>query len=127
MMDCNTARFLVALCRPNMPELEACAAQALNHHLAECSECGVLVRAEQLDERRLGASMRDVPLPVNLRERLLTRLQEERRAWYRHLPQRHPRIAAAIAAVFLLTVGLAVYAAIRPARALDLEAIAYQW
>lgn len=126
-MDCNTARFLVAFCRPNVPELEPCAAEALSSHLAECSECGTLARTEHHAERRLGHAMREVPLPVNLRERLLTRLQEDRRTWYRRLPRRHPRAAAAIAALLLVAVGLAGYALLRPPRALDLEAIAYQW
>jgi hypothetical protein len=126
-MDCKTARFLLVFSRPKAPELEACAAEALNDHLAECSECGALARAEHQVERRLALAMRDVPLPLDFRQRLLTRLQEERRAWYRQLPRRHPRVAAAVAAVLLLAIGLGTYAAVRPPRPVDLAAIADEW
>jgi len=112
---------------PRAPELEACAGEALNIHLAECSECGALARTEHQVERQLGLAMRNVPLPTDLRCRLLMRLQGERRSWYKRLPQRHPRVAAAGAAVLLLAVGLGVYAAIRPPRSLDLLAIADKW
>src|SRR5262245_27895079 len=117
-MDCSTARLLLAFSRPNGSELEASAVAALDTHLAECSECGSLARAEHQAERRLALAMRDVSVPAHFRERLLTRLDAERRAWYRRLPNRHPRLAAAIAAFLLLAVGLVVYAAIRPPRAL---------
>jgi hypothetical protein len=126
-MDCRTARLLLEFARPKTAELEACAAQALNDHLAECADCGSLARAEHQVERRLASAMRDVPLSPHFRERLLTRLQEDRRVWYRRLPHRHPRIAAAVAAVLLAAVGLIVYAALRPPRALDLAAIAEKW
>src|SRR5207245_4780371 len=63
----------------------------------------------------------------HLRQRVQTRLQTERRIWYKRLPQRHPRVAAAVAAVMLLAAGLAVYAAVRPPRPIDLAASAYKW
>src|SRR5262249_23656030 len=91
------------------------------------SACGALARAEQHVERRLALAVRDVPLPGNLRERLLTRLQRERQAWFWRLPHRHPRVTASVAAVFLLAVGLILYAAFRPPRPLDLVAIADKW
>src|SRR5438552_15088967 len=71
--------------------------------------------------------MRDVPLPVDLRQRLLTRLAEDRREWYTHLPRRHPRWAAAAAALLLLAVGFVVYAARRPPQRLELAPIAEKW
>jgi hypothetical protein len=127
MMDCTTARLFLAFARPNCAELEGCTAEALDDHLAECTECGSFARAEHHFERRLGPAMRDVPLPPDLRQRLLTRLQGERKAWYRNLPNRHPRVAAAVAALLLLGIGMAVYLAIRPPRPLDLQAFAENW
>ena len=127
MMDCRTARLLLAFARPNATELEACAVQALDQHLAECSECGSLARTEHQVDRRLGSAMRDVPLPPELRQRLLMRLQAERKAWYRNLPRRHPRVAAAVAAVLLLGIGLAVYLAVRSPLPLDLPGLAEKW
>jgi hypothetical protein len=126
-MDCKTARLLLAFSRPKAAELEACAAEALNDHLVDCAECGALAQGEYRVERQLGLAMRQVPVPLDLRQRLLTRLRTERRTWYKRLPQRHPRVAAGVAAVLLLAVGLTVYAAVRPPRPLPLELIADQW
>src|SRR5437879_2213818 len=126
-MDCRTARLLLTFARPRAAELEAGAAEALTDHLAECAECGALARAEHQVDRLLGLAMRQVSTPLDLRQRLLTRLQVERRNWYQRLPREHPRIAAAVAAVLLLAGGLAVYAAFRPPRALDLQDLAWQW
>jgi hypothetical protein len=127
MMDCRTAQLLLAFARPNAGELEAGAAEALDRHLAECSECGSLARTEHQVDGRLGVAMRDVPLPADLGQRLLTRLQAERKAWYRNLPRRHPRLAAAVAALLLLGIALTVYLAVRSPRPLDLPALAQKW
>ena len=126
-MDCKTARLLLAFCRPTAAELDPCETEALDNHLMECSPCAALARAEHHLEHQIGLAMRDVPLPSHLRQRLLLRLEAERKAWYRHLAQRHPRIAAAVAALLLLTAGLTLYAALRPPRPLDLAAVADNW
>lgn len=126
-MDCKTARLFLAFARPRISELEASSAQALNDHLAECPECETLARTEHQAERLLSSAMRQVPVPGDFRQRLLTRLQIERRAWYRRWPHRHPRIVAALAAVVLLAVGLAVYVALKPPRPLDLQKMADHW
>src|SRR5437588_2897601 len=110
-MDCNTARLLLAFSRPKTSELEACAVEALNDHLADCAECGPLARGEHQVERLVGLAMRQVPIPLDFRQRLLARLRAERRSWYKRLPQKHPRVAAGVAAVLLLAVGLGLYAA----------------
>src|SRR5262245_48185880 len=123
-MDCNTARLLLAFSRS---ELDDSAGEGLNNHLADCTECGALAREEHQADRLLGAAMRQVRVPADLRQRLVERLQTERKVWYKRLPQRHPRVAAGVAAVLLLTVGLTVYAAIRPPRPLNLGDIAERW
>jgi hypothetical protein len=125
-MDCKTARLLLVFCA-KAAELDPCEAEALDNHLMECSPCAALARAEHQTEQQLGLAMQNVPLPSHLRQRLLLRLQAERKTWYRHLPQRHPRLAGAVAAMLLLTVGLALYAALRPPRPLDLADIADKW
>lgn len=126
-MDCKTARLLLTFVRPRTSELEAGAAQALNDHLDDCMECGSFARTEHQAERLLGQAMRHVSVPPDLRQRLLTRLQAERRMWYQRLPRRHPRIAATVAAVVLFAVGLAVFAAIRPGHPVDVRTIADNW
>src|SRR5438270_13002552 len=113
-MDCRTAQLLLTFARPKASELGAREAEALNRHLTACAACAALARGQSQIEHQLGVAMRDVPLPVDLRQRLLTRLAEDRREWYTHLPRRHPRWAAAAAALLLLAVGFVVYAALRP-------------
>jgi hypothetical protein len=127
MIDCNTARLFLAFARPNCSELEECAAEALDEHLTQCTECGAIARAEHQVERRLSLAMRDVPPPSGLRQRLLTGLQAERKAWYRNLPRRHPRMATIAAAVLILGIGAAIYLAARLPRPLDLPALALNW
>lgn len=126
-MDCRTARLFLTLSCSRAPELEACLGEALNLHLAECSACGSLARTESQIERQLGQAMRDVPVPADLRQRLQMRLRAERSTCYRTLPRRHPRVAAAVAAVLLLGIALAAYAAIRPPPYLDLADLADKW
>jgi hypothetical protein len=124
-MDCSTARLLLAFSRPKAAELETAEVQALNDHLADCTECEALAQSEQQVEHLLGLAMPQVPVPSSdLRQRLLTQLETQRRSWYRRLPQRHPRLTAAAAAVLLFVVGLAVYEAVRPPQRIDLAAIA---
>jgi len=79
-MDCKTARLLLDFHRPRVGELPADEAAALERHLASCPECDAVNRdARRLDDC-VGPSIRDVPVPTRLRERLLTRLKDERRA-----------------------------------------------
>jgi hypothetical protein len=79
-MDCRTARLLVDFQRPRAGELPPDEAQALECHLASCPECDAAVRAEHRFDEHIGPAVRDVPVPEGLRERLLSRLREERLA-----------------------------------------------
>jgi hypothetical protein len=126
-MDCSTARLFLTLSRSKAPELEAYVGEALDQHLAECSACDAFARSESQIEHHLSQAMRDVPVPGDLSQRLHLRLRLERRSWYKGLPRRHPRVAAAVAAVLLLGIALAVYAAVRPPRALNLADLAEKW
>ncbi len=85
-MDCKSAHLLMEFARPGSPELDAGEAEALRQHLAECGDCAALAAAERRADEHLGRAMRDVPVPDGLRQRLLTRLTAERKAWYRHRP-----------------------------------------
>jgi hypothetical protein len=122
-MDCNTARLLLELSRPSAGELDAAEDDALQGHLRECPACGAAARAERQADERLAAAMRDVPIPDGLRDRLLTRLDQERRGWYRRWPLRHPRAAAVAAALLAAVVGLGVYWANRPRPVIDVEVV----
>jgi hypothetical protein len=102
-MDCKTARVLLLFSRPLAAELEAGDAEALESHLAECPECAPLARAERRQDDRIGRVLRDVPVPPELRGRLLARLDAQRGAWYR----RWSAGVLATAAAVVLVVGLA--------------------
>ncbi len=98
-MDCKTARLLLLFAQPLPTELEASEAEALESHLADCPECGPLAQAERQTDASLGRAMREVPVPADLRSRLLARLDAERGAWYR---RRSARILTAAAALGLV-------------------------
>jgi hypothetical protein len=102
-MDCRTARLLLDFARPRSTELEPSEADALEGHLAVCSECEALARAERRLDSRIGRAFRDVPIPDGLRERLSNRLSAER--WRRR--RRVLAWTARAAAVLLLVGGIA--------------------
>jgi Putative zinc-finger len=77
-MDCRTARLLLDFHRPRAGELPAEEAVELERHLAGCADCDAAGRALRRLDDHLGPAVRDVPLPDGLRERLLSRLREER-------------------------------------------------
>jgi hypothetical protein len=98
-MDCKTARTLFPFDRSLGAELDADEAEALANHLTECAECRQLRQGEQAIDAHMGQAMRDVPVPAGLRDRLLNRLAEDRRAMYR---RQLIRGACALAAAFLI-------------------------
>jgi hypothetical protein len=89
--------------------------------------CASLARTENQIERQMGQAVRNVPVPGDLRQRVRLRLRDERRNWYKGLPRRYPRLAAAAAAVLLVGIALAAYAAVRPPRSLDVVDLADKW
>src|SRR5258708_35768374 len=82
-MDCKTALLLHEYGRPRHPELDTAEVAALEQHLAECPDCTRLVRAERAADDRLGPAVLAVPIPPALRDRLVARLEIERRAGWR--------------------------------------------
>jgi hypothetical protein len=66
--------------RPRAGELPADEAAELERHLAGCPECEAADRTERRLDEHFGRAVRDVPVPAQLRERLLGRLKEERAA-----------------------------------------------
>lgn len=102
-MDCKTARQMMDFARPRRPELDGADLEALEAHLADCPDCGPLAQVERQMDSRLSQAMRAVPIPENLRARLLTKLEMERkiRNWKR--TKRWLAVPAAAAALFLST------------------------
>jgi hypothetical protein len=109
-MDCRTARLLLDFARPRLPELPADDADALEAHLASCPECESLARAERETDARLGAAMRAVPIPEELRQRILAGLEVQHGQWQRLWVGRTVRgLAAAAAILAIVWLGLLWY------------------
>lgn len=103
-MDCKTARQFLDFARPRRPELDAAELEELEAHLAECPDCGPLAQAERQMDNRLAQAMQTVPVPADLRGRVLKRLQSER-TLQAQKKRRWISVPAA-AAVLLIAVGL---------------------
>lgn len=103
MMDCKAARLLLEFSRPAPAELEAGEADALASHLADCPDCDAVHQAESAIDARIGRAMRDVPVPADLRGKLLARLATDKDVWYRRRLLRVAAVAACIA--ILATLG----------------------
>jgi hypothetical protein len=106
-MDCRIARQLLDYDHPRASELDPGEAQALTSHLQSCSDCEVWARGEREADRVIATAVQDVPVPLDLRERLLLRLQGERRTWYRRQTRAWGSIAAAL---LIICAGLAFWA-----------------
>lgn len=102
-MDCKTARLLLEFSRPAPAELEAGDADALAGHLADCPDCDAIHQAGSAADARIGRAMRNVPVPADLRGKLLARLATDKDVWYRHRLLRVAAVAACIA--ILATLG----------------------
>jgi hypothetical protein len=100
-MDCRTARLLLEFARPALSELPPSDGDALEEHLAGCTDCDALARAEREADARLGQAMRTVPLPDGLRDRILSRLEADRADQRRRRIGWVVRLAAAAAILFV--------------------------
>src|SRR5262245_5806711 len=103
-MDCKTARQMLDFARPRRPELESVDLEALESHLADCPECGPLAQAERQIDNRISHAMQCVPIPEGLHDRLLTKLETERKS--RNWKRRRWLALPAAAAVLLLATWL---------------------
>lgn len=108
-MDCRHARFLLDFARPRGTELEPTETEALESHLVDCPECGVLAGYERQADEHIGRAMRDVPVPDGLHMRLVRRLTVERDAWYRRWVLRAAGMLAAAAVLFLVVWGVVLW------------------
>ncbi len=102
-MDCKTARMLVDFARPHASELDPSETQSLDEHLGSCADCGRLAQRERRLDAHLALAMRAVPIPIDLKERLQTRLLNERNQVYR---RQIVRWATAAAAAVLIGLGI---------------------
>lgn len=115
-MDCNHARMLLIVCR-DAADLDGDESAALNSHLAQCGACLTWSAGERRWEKSVARAMRTVPVPGDLKGRLLTRL--DRSGTGRPLG-RHWPVWVGAAAALLLTVGLSWFVWFRAPMQIDL-------
>jgi hypothetical protein len=121
-VDCNTARMLITFFGRQGTELAPEDAADLNAHLAGCPGCAGAVRFERAFDDRVGKAMLAVPVPANLKAKLLDGVAAQRGAWYR---QKFYALAGLAAAVLLTVSGIVAWQ-IRTAPALTMTAIVRQ-
>src|SRR6266850_1824750 len=104
-MNCKTARLLIEFFRPVASELNASEAEALELHLADCTECARFAQAERAWESRVARMVQDVPVPARLHERLQAGLEQQRVRWRRQSTRR-VLAGVAVAATLLFAIAL---------------------
>jgi hypothetical protein len=118
-VDCNTARMLLTFFGRQGSELAAEDATDLNAHLVGCPDCAAAVRFERAFDDRVGQAMLAVPIPTNLKAKLIDGVAAARGSWYR---QKFYAVAGLAAAV-VLTIGGVIAWQIDRAPALDITQI----
>jgi hypothetical protein len=82
-MDCNTARMLATFFGRQGSELAPEDAAALDAHLAGCPGCAAAIQAERAFDDRVAKAMMAVPVPANLKARILDGVTAQKAAGYR--------------------------------------------
>jgi hypothetical protein len=82
-MDCNTARMLATFFGRQGSELAPEDAAALNAHLASCPGCAAAIQAERAFDDRVATAMMAVPVPANLKTKILDGVTAQKAAGYR--------------------------------------------
>jgi hypothetical protein len=75
--------MLLAFARPRGGDLDSAERQLLEAHLASCPACAALAERERQFDERVGQAMRNISIPDGLKNRLLTKLGNERNSVYR--------------------------------------------
>ncbi len=101
-MDCKTARLLIALNDPSGRELPAEDIGMLDAHVSTCPDCAHAAEHEKQLDSWLGPAIRAVPTPIDLKARILCRLDMQQRPRIRRWVR--PLILAASAAAAALVV-----------------------
>ncbi len=82
-MDCNTARMLAMFFGRQGSELAPEDAATLDAHLAGCPGCAAAIQAERAFDDRVAKAMMAVPVPANLKARILDGVTAQKAAGYR--------------------------------------------
>lgn len=82
-MDCRTAQLLASLTGPGKSELDADQMAALEGHMRLCELCGKVYHREKAFDREVGKAMKAVPVPTDLKDRILQKVRPRLQPWYR--------------------------------------------
>lgn len=118
-MDCNTASMLATFFGRGGTELAADDAAALNAHLATCPQCAASIQRERAFDDRIAKAMLAVPVPSNLKAKLLDQATTQTTAKVRHKAY----AAAGVVVVLLAAVGGVIGYQILSAPTLDLNTV----
>jgi hypothetical protein len=77
-MDCHDAQLLLSFADRRCEEFDAAEREALQQHLDKCPDCSRLARADRQLDESLARVMRDVPVPLDMKQKIMTRLAAER-------------------------------------------------
>jgi hypothetical protein len=81
-MECHDVQQLLAFVNRPSEELDAAEQEALRDHLDKCPDCTARLSADRRADEVLGPMMRNVTVPGDLRQKVLSRLRAERpRPW----------------------------------------------
>src|SRR5262249_37186855 len=106
---CRMARLLLEFTHPGGSELRPAEAAELETHLHTCLECDAAARTDRRVDEHLGRAVREVPLPVGLRQRVMDRLARDRAVARRRWAF---RAVGSAAAVFLVALSWWVWAVV---------------
>lgn len=111
-MECRDAQFYLRFQRPATDELGSEVTTALRQHLAHCSACAAEAQALLAFDSTLARAMKAVPVPPELRQRILTHVATKQGALLR---AKLYRVAIGIAAVVVIgLLGWGIVARTRP-------------
>jgi hypothetical protein len=105
-MRCRDAQFYLRLRRHAGDELGAEVVGDLDRHLAACPACAIDARAAASFDTAVASAMRSVPVPVGLREKLLTQAATYRGGVIRRKVYRYAALAASVFLASGLAFGL---------------------
>jgi len=106
-MECNELRLLLAFRRPGGPsEFSPEDAAALDKHLAGCPACATALARENRFDSAVSVALQSVPVPVDLKARLLTSALAQQGAEWRRAITKSCAVAVGVFAVLYLGSGL---------------------